>query len=144
MTAKLILFYIIVACLISSGITAGGLYLCQILPLESKLNEKNDEADDALIRKCQFDVVIAVSLREAGQEKTLQLYDDKILPSTIQILSQLSKEQNRVGSGDCPYLLWRIKKYSRDFSVTFPEKEMEILKEIPDERPRFSGKIGND
>ena len=119
------------------------MYFSKILPLQNNLTEMKDEADDALIRNCGFDVVTAVSLRESGQEKTLQTFDDKILPSTIQILAQFSEDEKRVGSADSLYFLWRIKKYSKDFSVTFPDKDMEILKKVPDERPRFSGKIGN-
>jgi len=143
MKSKLFIFYIVLSVFLGSGITSIVLYVNKISPLQRELDEKKEEARDKLIRDCGFDVYIAVSLREVGQEKTLQSFDEKILPSDIQVLFKFYNE-SYIGSKDSLYLLWRIKKYSKDFSIAFPKKEMEILNNISDKRPTFSGKIGDE
>ncbi|HUB65910.1 MAG TPA: hypothetical protein VL981_00330 [Candidatus Methylacidiphilales bacterium] len=143
MKTRFFVLYIVLAILFGSAISAAGLYLGKVLPLQERLAEKKYEADENLIKGSALDIVIAVSLRESNQEKTLKILDETILPTDIQIFNKFVKE-NCLMSSDSAYFLWRIKKYSKDFSVKFPKNEMDIISKVPNERPKFSGKIGNE
>lgn len=141
-----LLLYIIVACCLSGGAVAMCVYWGKVLPLEHKLDELNIKLEHVeegvtadAIRDCCYDILVAVSLREANQVRLLAMLDEKRLPADIQLCSV-----NYKSSLNAKYVLWRIKQYSKDFAVKFSKDEMEILSKVPDKRPEFPGKIGNE
>ncbi len=86
-----------------------------------------------------MDILFAVWLKENNQRRLIDYFDEKSLPSVVRTLS--------VGYNDnvqAAYCLWRIKKYSKEFSVVFPEEVRSILDKVSDDRPKFPGKIGNE
>lgn len=115
------------------------LYLGNILPLENELKQMRDRENDTVLVYCGFELAIAVSLRETNQVKLLASLDEQMLPTVIRLCSTKYKKELYA-----KYLLWRIKKYSKDFTVKFSKDDMEILSKVPDERPAHPGKIGNE
>lgn len=120
----------ILSALCGGGICCVILYWSVISPFHKKIEHLRDEADSKLLGSLGWDISIAVRLREGDQEKLLKSFDDIFLPNGIVILSEKFNE-----SPTARFYLWRVKKYCRDFSVSFPEKQMNILKNVPDQRP---------
>ena len=127
---------IILAALFCSALSVTVTYFLKVLPLQEAIQEIQLINEDKVVKDCAHDISLAVSLREAKQDQILHFLDEKNLPFAIEILEQYS-EQDTVDSHYSKYLLWKIKKYSKDFSVTFPAKEMEIINKVPEEYSTF-------
>lgn len=114
------------------------MYLGIVVGLNKKIESLNDESDDALIRNFGWKLYIGVCIRESHY-KEVEDSVDKHLYFIIKLLNKKFSDR-----ASAKYLLWRIKKYSKDFSIQFPKDAKEILNNIPDERPDYPEKIGEE
>ena len=119
--------------LIATLALAGGAFWAGRTVGESDLYAR---VDDATVGAVIYNLKAAYHLREAKPELLLS-ESEQALGGHVRYLQAMEQP-----NAQARYLLWKIKRYYSDFKVTPPAELAPLLARIPDDRPNYSGRIG--